>query len=69
LLEAYTPSQIGRGTGGPQSPELTMTLEGLRDELCGLEFLHALELEREIIEGPGHSGVGAVVQVIARKPG
>lgn len=69
LLEAYTPAQIGRGTGGPAVPEMTMTLDGLHDELVGLEFLHAMELEREVVEGPGHTGVGAVVQVIARKPG
>jgi hypothetical protein len=68
LLEAYTPAQIGRGTGGPNVPEMTMTLAGLRKELDGLEFLHGAELEREVVEGPGHSGVGAVVQVIARKP-
>ena len=45
-----------------------MTLEALREELAGLEFLHADELDREVIEGPGHTGAGAVVQVIARKP-
>lgn len=68
LLEAYTPDQIGRGTGGPSTPEMTMTLAGLRDELAGLEFVHAVELQREIVEGPGHTGVGAVVQLIACKP-
>lgn len=68
LLEAYTPAQIGRGTGGPAVPELTMTVSGLRDELAGLEFLHAQELERSVIEGDGHTGLGAVVQLIARKP-
>lgn len=67
LLEAYTPDQVGRGTGGPSTAETTMTLEGLRTELSGLEFLHAEELDREVIEGPGHTGSGAVVQVIARK--
>ena len=69
LLEAYTPDQIGRGTGGPAVAEMTMTLAGLREELAGLEFVHAEELEREVIEGVGHTGVGAVVQVLARKPG
>ena len=39
------------------------------DELAGLEFVHAVELEREVIEGSGHTGVGVVVQFIARKPG
>ncbi len=68
LLEAYTPAQIGRGTGGPALAEMTMTLAGLRTELAGLDVVHGIELEREIVEGVGHSGVGAVVQVIARKP-
>jgi hypothetical protein len=67
LLEAYTPDQIGRGTGGPQSADMMMTMEGLRKELEPLRFVHAAELEREIIEGDHHSGVGSVVQVIARK--
>jgi SAM-dependent methyltransferase len=68
LLEAYTPDQIGRGTGGPASADMTMTLDALHEELAGLEFIHSQELEREVIEGAGHSGVGAVVQLIARKP-
>jgi SAM-dependent methyltransferase len=69
VLEAYTPDQIGRGTGGPSLPEMTMTLVELRDELSGLTFEHAAELTREVVEGPGHTGVGAVVQVVARRPG
>ena len=67
LLEAYNPDQVGRGTGGPQVVEMTMTLAGLRDELSPLEFLHGEELVRDVVEGPGHTGPGAVVQVIARK--
>ncbi len=67
LLEAYTPDQVGRGTGGPPSAELTMTLDVLRRELVPLEFTHAAELERSVLEGDGHTGPGAVVQVIARK--
>ena len=65
LLEAYTPAQIGRGTGGPPVPELTMTLDGLRTELTGMEIVSGRELVRPVIEGPGHTGDGAVVQVIA----
>lgn len=68
LLEAYTPDQVGRGTGGPQTAELTMTLAALRQELAGLDIVVGQELEREVVEGPGHSGTGSVVQVIARKP-
>ncbi len=67
LLEAYTPDQVGRGTGGPHDPALTMTLAGLRDELQPLEFVHGLETVRDVVEGVGHTGPGAVVQVVARK--
>lgn len=68
LLEAYTPEQIDLGTGGPPVAEMTMTLELLQDELQGLEFLHAEEKQREVVEGLYHTGIGAVVQLIARKP-
>lgn len=66
VLEAYTPDQLGRGTGGPPNAELMMTLDGLRSELKELEFLHQIEITRSIVEGAGHTGDGAVVQVIAR---
>ncbi|NGP53509.1 class I SAM-dependent methyltransferase [Thioalkalivibrio sp. XN8] len=68
LLEAYTPEQMGRGTGGPRSADLLVTADMLREELAGLEFLHLEELEREVIEGRGHTGLSSVVQAIARKP-
>ena len=68
ILEAYTPDQIGRGTGGPPVPELTMTLGALRDELAGLEEVHGVETLRPVVEGRGHTGEGAVVQFAARRP-
>jgi len=68
LLEAYTPNQIGRGTGGPPAAELAMSLADLHRELAGLDFAHAVEIERQIFEGRGHTGLGSVVQVIAQRP-
>lgn len=67
LLEAYTVDQIGRGTGGPQVPELLMSAESLSQEFASLEIIHLKELEREVVEGSGHTGLAAVVQLIARK--
>jgi len=67
ILEAYTPAQLAFDTGGPKSPELLMTLPGLLDELAGLEFLVGREIEREVIEGNGHTGPSAVVQILARQ--
>lgn len=67
ILEAYTPAQLAFGTGGPKLPELLMTLADLREELSGLKFLIAREMERDVIEGSGHNGRGAVVQIRARR--
>jgi SAM-dependent methyltransferase len=67
ILEAYTPRQFGRGTGGPPSPEMMVSLENLTTELAGLEFLHAQELEREVREGAYHTGLASVVQLVARR--
>ncbi len=67
-LEAYTPAQIGRGTGGPSDPELTPTADALRREFAGLEFEVLRETERDIHEGRLHDGPSAVVQVLAVKP-
>jgi SAM-dependent methyltransferase len=68
ILEAYTPAQLGRGTGGPRSADLLMSIAALRDELAGLDFAVAHELEREVVEGKYHTGTASVVQVLGRKP-
>lgn len=68
ILEAYTPAQLEWGTGGPPTAELMMTRDDLIAELDGLEFEEAVERERDVIEGRLHTGRGAVVQILARKP-
>lgn len=69
ILEAYTPAQLAHGTGGPSAVELLPALAVLREELAGLELVHAVELERDVHEGEFHRGRSAVVQIIARRPG
>lgn len=67
LLESYTPDQLKHGTGGGNSANTMQTKNSLSAELAGLTFQHLLELERNVVEGIFHTGVGAVVQAIARK--
>ena len=67
VLEAYTPDQVGRGTGGPPTADLMMTLADVSAELEGLDIVHGVETVRPIHEGRGHTGDGAVVQIIAVK--
>ena len=67
ILEAYTPEQLDRGTGGPQDPDMLVSLAELTQELTGLRFIHACELEREVHEGSYHTGSASVVQVICAR--
>lgn len=69
ILEGYTPDQIGRGTGGPPSPDLLILIEDLKNDLQGLDLSIAHETERRIIEGKLHTGLGSVAQVVAIKSG
>lgn len=68
ILEAYRPEQLTYRTGGPPTLEKLMSLEQLKNELQGLDLLHAEELEREVVEGRLHTGIGAIVQIVAQKP-
>ncbi len=68
ILEAYTPAQLERDTGGPPTVDLMMDKNLLTTEFKGLDFLHLKEVERNIVEGSYHTGPGMVVQVVAMKP-
>jgi SAM-dependent methyltransferase len=67
LLEAYTPDQLKHGTGGGSSVDSMQSEESLSLELSGLKFKHLIELERNVVEGLYHTGIGSVVQAIATK--
>lgn len=69
ILEGYTPRQLGFGTGGPKDVALLLEPDAIRAELDGLELLHFAEVQREVVEGSLHTGMAAVLQVVARKPG
>jgi SAM-dependent methyltransferase len=67
ILEAYTPAQLNYATGGPKDIDMLMTLADLKTELQGLHFIVAQEIEREVNEGQFHTGMAAVVQIVATK--
>jgi SAM-dependent methyltransferase len=69
ILEGFTKKQIDNDTGGPRKEELLMDLEELKRELQPLELNQAIETDRDIHEGVYHNGIGAVVQIIATRPG
>ncbi len=67
ILEAYTPQQVPRDTGGPDTPDRTPTAAELDAAFAEFEIELSRECERDVVEGRGHSGLGSVVQFIARK--
>ena len=68
ILEAFTPAQLAFTTGGPKDVNLLMTADALRADLAGLRFDILHQFERDVLEGPGHSGRAAVVQVLGVRP-
>lgn len=67
LLQGYTPKQLEYKTGGPSERANLYTAEDLRGEFADLEILHLREHDSEINEGAGHSGMSALVDLVARK--
>lgn len=67
ILEAYSPRQLEKKTGGRKEAAMLYDLEEVKKELAGLSFEIAQEVERDIIEGDTHTGKGSVIQVLAGK--
>jgi cyclopropane fatty-acyl-phospholipid synthase-like methyltransferase len=68
LLQGYTPRQLAYKTGGPPSIENMYTSDILRDYFFDWDILHLTEHDEEINEGAHHSGMSALIDLVARKP-
>jgi SAM-dependent methyltransferase len=68
ILQGYTPRQLEYGTGGPPCAENMYTADMLRTAFAGFDIRHLREHDGEIREGIGHSGISALVDMVAAKP-
>ena len=68
LLEGYAPRQIANKTGGPSQVENLYTVEMLRAAFADMDIVELRDYDAEIEEGPGHKGISALVDLVARKP-
>lgn len=68
IMEGFTPDQLQFDSGGPRNPDMLWSADLLAEELAGLDFRILREVQRPMQEGPGHSGMAAVVQLLAQKP-
>ena len=67
LLHGYTPKQIEFATGGPKTVENLYTSAQLRADFQDMELLTLNAYETKVDEGKGHSGMSALIDLIARK--
>lgn len=67
VLQGYTPKQLDYGTGGPKILENLYTRELLETAFGELRDVAITEEECEMDEGPGHSGMSAVIGLTGRK--
>ena len=67
LLQGYTPRQLEYKTGGPPLAENMYTADLLRNAFGEMEIIHLREHDDHIGEGSGHSGMSALIDLVARK--
>jgi len=67
LLQGYTPKQLEFKTGGPSNRDNLYNKTDLQHDFAAMEILQLREHEMVISEGPGHSGMSALVDLVARK--
>ena len=68
ILEGYRPEQLAYGTGGPRQVERFYTRDLLEAAFADLEIEHLSAYDSEIVEGTGHVGMSALIDLVARKP-
>jgi SAM-dependent methyltransferase len=67
LIEGYGPRQLEFATGGPKRLENLYTEELLREAFAAFAEVKVTAYEAEISEGPGHAGMSALVDLVARR--
>lgn len=66
LLQGYTPRQLEYKTGGPSQVENLYSESMLRELCADMEILHLRVHDSVIHEGTGHSGMSALIDLVAR---
>lgn len=68
LLHGYRVEQLEYKTGGPPIAENLYTEPLLREAFADMQILELASYDAHIEEGKGHSGMSALIDLIARKP-
>lgn len=68
LIQGYRPEQIAYGTGGPKAVENLYDEALLRTMFGDFAIEHLRIHDSEIVEGEGHRGMSALIDLVARRP-
>jgi len=68
LLEGYRPEQLAYGTGGPGQVENLYTEALLREAFSDMAVVELASYDAGITEGSGHSGLSALIDLVAIRP-
>ena len=67
ILQGYTPKQLEYKTGGPSLIEHLYTEELIRVLAKDFQILELMSYEKELSEGPRHTGMSAILGLVAKK--
>jgi len=67
ILQGYTPKQLEYKTGGPSLIEHLYTEEMIRELSQDFEILELQCYEKRLSEGPRHTGMSALLGMVAKK--
>lgn len=67
ILQGYTPKQLEYKTGGPSLLEHLYTEELIRDLVKDFQILDLCCYEKELSEGARHTGMSALLGLVAKK--
>ena len=68
FLHGFSVRQLGNASGGPKEAAQLWTLDLLRAAFPGWEIRHQADYDAVLAEGPGHSGLAALIDLVAVKP-
>ncbi len=67
ILQGYRLEQLRYRTGGPPEPDQLYSEAMIREALEDMDLLEITSYDEQIMEGRGHSGMSALMGVVARK--
>ena len=67
VLQGYRVEQLKYGTGGPPEADHLYTEALFREALSDMDLLEVVSYDETVKEGTGHSGMSALMGVVARK--